>query len=159
MTLAILPLTPIEPAQKHVFRLRALGFWAAVSAAAIAGEYWFAELIPWHGMVAGPIGLVALWRVLWVPHRRWQRWGYAFTGSELHVVHGYWVETYTIVPIQRVQHLDVVQGPLERLFSLCTLVLHTAGSDANMVELPGLKRETADALRDAIRERIGSGDA
>lgn len=159
MTLAIVPLTPLEPAQKQVFRLRALAFWAVATIAATVAEVWFADLLPQRGVVAGPVALVALWRVLWVPHRRWQRWGYAFTGAELHVAHGYWIETYTIVPIVRVQHIDVVQGPLERLFSVCTLVLHTAGSDANMVALPGLNRETADEIRDAIRERIGSREA
>lgn len=159
MTLAIVPLTPLEPAQKQVFRLRALGFWALVAAAAAIGDYWFADALPMRGVMAVPVLLVVLWRVLWSPQRRWKSWGYAFTGSELHVAHGYWIETYTIVPVSRVQHIDVVQGPLERLFALHTLVLHTAGSDANLVALPGLDRVTADAIRDAIRERIGNRDA
>lgn len=161
MTLAIVPLTPLERGQLHVIRLRALR--SAIILLVIAGAAeWFAPdlaarelpLIP--GMFLAPVLLLALWMVVLAPPRRWRRWGYAFTGTELHVEHGLFTRVHTIVPVLRVQHIDVSQDVLERLFRVATLVLHTAGTDANVVVLPGIARATAEEIRDTIRERIGS---
>jgi membrane protein YdbS with pleckstrin-like domain len=49
-----------------------------------------------------------------------------------------------------VQHLDVERGPLERQFSLATLVVHTAGSQTTALRLSGLEEPDAVALRDAL---------
>jgi membrane protein YdbS with pleckstrin-like domain len=156
MTLAIVPLTPLEPGLRGVFRVRAAGFWSVVLAAGIAAELWFRDVLPIAGMAAGPLLLVWLWRVLIAPPRTWRRWGYAFTGSEVHVAHGLIVESCTIVPVSRIQHFDIIQGPIERMFGVCTLAVHTAGTDASVVPVPGLSRVTAESIRDAIRLRIGS---
>src|SRR3712207_7159370 len=40
--------------------------------------------------------------------------GYALDGEELRVARGVWTRIETIVPLARVQHIDVAQGPLER---------------------------------------------
>jgi membrane protein YdbS with pleckstrin-like domain len=65
-----------------------------------------------------------------------------------------WTQIDTTVPLRRVQHLDVAQGPLERLFGVTRLVLHTAGTANSEVVLPGLTRATAEAYRDDIRAHI-----
>ena len=54
------------------------------------------------------------------------------------------------VPRSRVQHTDVNQGPIERRFGLATLVVHTAGTQSSSVQLGGLARETAFAIRDEL---------
>ncbi len=156
MTLALTPLLPLERGQVHVLRIRAAVWWVIWLAVALLVEWVWPERLWFRGAVAGPVLLIALWRVLLVPQRKWRRCGYAFTGDELHVAQGLLIEVLTIVPVRRVQHIDIVQGPVQRGFGLCTLVLHTAGSDANQVRLSGLTRETAEAIRDAIRATIGN---
>jgi hypothetical protein len=59
-----------------------------------------------------------------------------------------------VVPLDHVQHIDVSQGPLERAFGICSLVLHTAGTLHSQIVLPGLARATAEGIRDEIRGRI-----
>ena len=54
------------------------------------------------------------------------------------------------VPLGRVQHADVSQGPIQRSFGLGTLVLHTAGTQNSSVVLSGLSQTTATELRDQI---------
>jgi len=155
MTLSFVPLTPLERGQLHVIRLRAIRTALILLAAAIAAEIFVPDL-PMHGLILGPVLLLSLWITVFAPGRRWRRWGYAFTGSELHVEYGLLTRVHTIVPVLRVQHIDVSQDVLERLFRVATLVLHTAGSDGNIVVLPGVSRITAEEIRDAIRQRIGS---
>jgi len=107
-------------------------------------------------ILPGVGALVGLYALMIAAARRWARWGYAFTGRELHVASGWLVARHTIVPALRVQHIDVQQGALQRLFGVATLVLHTAGVLNNAVMLPGISREEAERIRDAIRERIGT---
>jgi membrane protein YdbS with pleckstrin-like domain len=54
------------------------------------------------------------------------------------------------VPKSRVQHTDVSQGPLQRTYSLGTLVIYTAGTDHAKVELPGLSHARALRIRDHL---------
>lgn len=159
MALDIVPLEPIERGQLHVMRLRALVWtlvWVAIAVVVELVAYLGFEYsigLPW-GVLPGLMLAWGIWR--WVSAtRRWRRWGYAFTGRELHVAHGWLVRVHTIVPVSRVQHIDVVQTLFERLFGVSTLVLHTAGTDNSVVVLLGITRDTAEQIRDAIRERIG----
>ena len=55
------------------------------------------------------------------------------------------------VPITRVQHTDVSQGPLQRRFELATLTLHTAGTAGASISLKGLEQGIAKRLSDHLR--------
>ena len=67
---------------------------------------------------------------------------------------GWLTREHTIVPLSRVQHIDVSQGPIERSAGVATLSLHTAGTENSLVVLPGISRQRAEEIRDAIRGRI-----
>ena len=54
------------------------------------------------------------------------------------------------IPLGRVQHADVSQGPLQRMFELGTLTVHTAGTQNASVGLEGLTHSIAISLRDQI---------
>jgi hypothetical protein len=97
---------------------------------------------------------IALWALLFSPRRRWAAWGWALLPNELHVARGVWTQIHTVVPLSRVQHIDVAQGPIERVFGVARLVLHTAGTANSVVVLPGLIRATAEELRDTIRAHV-----
>jgi membrane protein YdbS with pleckstrin-like domain len=90
------------------------------------------------------------------PPRHYRALGYLLDADELWIVRGTWTRTITTVPLDRVQHIDVSQGPLERAFAVSRLVLHTAGTLNSLVVLPGLTRATAEGIRDEIRARIRS---
>jgi membrane protein YdbS with pleckstrin-like domain len=107
-----------------------------------------------RGAILLPLLIPLLYLVFVAPGRRYRAWGYAMEADELRVAHGLWTKVETIVPLGRVQHIDVSQGPLERGLAVCRLVLHTAGTMSSRVVLPGLSRATAERMRDEIRVRI-----
>lgn len=147
-------LSPLDPAYLSVLRTR-----AAISAGVLLALALGAEIVV--RSQGGPPGLVVAaallltgWSVLVAPRRRWARWAYAFTGTELHVARGWFTHAHTIVPVRRVQHIDLIRAPLERRHGLATLVLHTAGTEHSRVVLPGLAQEEAERIRDDIRASI-----
>ena len=156
MSLTIVPLQPIERGQLNVMHARGAVTAFVLIVPAVVAEVVFADELLVRGAIAGAALLIGIWLAIIAPPRRWRHWGYAFTGRELHVAHGWWTRVHTIVPVVRVQHIDVAQGPFERGFGVARLMLHTAGTDDTVVVLPGITRATAEEIRDAIRKRIGS---
>ena len=110
--------------------------------------------LPYRGMVLVPFALVAAFLLIRLPLRRYAARGYLIGDDRLRVAKGLLFRVDTVVPFGRVQHLDVEQGPLERLYGLSTLVLHTAGTHNSSVSLPGLAREAALEMREAIRAHV-----
>nr|WP_246623336.1 PH domain-containing protein [Sphingomonas colocasiae] len=113
-----------------------------------------ADGLPPPGLIAGLVVLALIYPCLIAPGRRYRAWGYRVEADELHLAHGVLTTVLTVVPFVRVQHIDVAQGPIERVFGVSRLMLHTAGTAHSLVVLPGLDSETAERLRDDIRTRI-----
>jgi membrane protein YdbS with pleckstrin-like domain len=80
---------------------------------------------------------------------RYRSWGYAERGDDLLVRRGVMFRRLTIVPYGRMQFVDVTAGPVDRMFGLATVQLHTAAA-ATDARIPGLSREVADRLRDRL---------
>jgi uncharacterized protein len=144
-------LTPPDPAYIKLMRLVAVLMVLPPLVAATIVEY--RGGLP-RGAVFVPIALGALWFIARSPLRRYAARGHRIDEDQLRVVRGLLFQSDTTVPFGRVQHIDVHQGPLERLFGLGTLVLHTAGNHNASVPLPGLAHGDALAMREQIRERV-----
>jgi len=56
--------------------------------------------------------------------------------------------------VSRLQHVDIDQGPLERLFGLASLTVFTAGGRGATFRVNGLTPSRAEAMRDQILRSI-----
>lgn len=143
-------LTALDPAYCKVLRISA-GVQALVLLL-IAG---FLESLPTPpGSFLIPVALLAIWLVAIAPARRFSRWGYRLDGDLLRITRGYLFYRDTVVPLGRIQHIDVQQGPVMRRYDLATLTVHTAGNLNAGVDLPGLRHDDALAMRETIRQHI-----
>ena len=80
------------------------------------------------------------------PALRYRRWRYALREHELEIHRGVLWTTVTVIPYSRLQFVDTKQGPVDRMFELASLVVHTAAPGTSG-PLPGLSTATADRLR------------
>jgi membrane protein YdbS with pleckstrin-like domain len=149
-------MSKLEPGQVWVMRIHAIILAAVLAVPAIVAEtVIFPEIGFPRGIVAGIVLLLITYLVLVSPGRHYRAWGYAMDPEDLRLQRGVWIETHTIVPLDRVQHIDLAQGPIERAFGVSRLIVHTAGTQFSRVTLPGLSRPNAERMRDEIRARIG----
>ncbi len=81
------------------------------------------------------------------PKVRWQRWKYDVSEKEVDMLRGIIIKKRTLVPINRVQHVDTRQGPVYRKFGLSSVTISTA---ATTHEIPALDDDTANELRNTI---------
>ena len=100
---------------------------------------------------AGPflVAALALWRVAVVPGLRWRRWRWELYDEELDLRHGLVTEVRTIVPMSRVQHVEVRRTPLASALGLSEVVVHTA---AGTTEVPAMDEREAVGVRDRIAD-------
>src|SRR5699024_9291448 len=75
--------------------------------------------------------------------------GYAERSDDLLIRRGIMFHRATVVPYGRLQFVDVDAGPIDRMFGLATVRLHTA-SAAPVAPSPAPPRAEADRLRDSL---------
>jgi putative membrane protein len=82
---------------------------------------------------------------------RWRATSYAVTDRALHFTSGVFSPDETVVPLARVQAVDTVTGPIQRLFGVTGLHVQTpgGGEDGDVV-LTALSRAAAARLRAAL---------
>jgi membrane protein YdbS with pleckstrin-like domain len=147
-------LEPVEPGYKTVLRVRLVMFWSILWAVAAVADQVFLKLTPIAGLPTLGVPIVGLAAVVVAPQRVYRRLRFRLTERLLQVVRGWLFHVDTVVPLVRVQHIDVTRGPLEKMFGVATLVVHTAGTHNSIVTLPGLAPERAAQIRDIIREHV-----
>ncbi|MGH8881519.1 MAG: PH domain-containing protein [Stackebrandtia sp.] len=105
----------------------------------------------WAG-IAGALLLAGQLSQAFLIPRRVHAWGYAERDDDLLIRHGLWTRRLSIVPYGRMQFIDIRANPVDRVFELATVNLHTA-SAASDSTVPGLSPDAATRLRDRLAAR------
>lgn len=146
----------VDTKYKTQLRIEILLNWGVLLIAALIASVFIPA--PWRWLsIAAAIALLAVIMVLltlWVP-RRYTLTGYAMESLEVHYRTGALWRQQTAVPINRIQHVEITQGPVERMLSLAKLVLYTAGGTGSDLAVPGLLQQDAEKLRNQLLQQIG----
>jgi membrane protein YdbS with pleckstrin-like domain len=148
-----------QPVSSQLRRLRrtVLVVWTVVLLALALAATWTLDTGV-GSMLAVAVVLLGLagfgW---WVIGRNARAWGYAERDEDLYIKHGAVRRELIAVPYGRMQYVDVNAGPLERMFGVATVRLHTASPGTN-ARIPGLPAPEASRLRDRLTE-LGESQA
>ncbi len=156
---------PLDPAIVTVDRIGGYIFTSIVAVGCLVGltityfasgfnhvGFWIAVL------VMGLVICLLAWSGHVYPRLSFQNARWRLTASGLEIHRGVWWRSQIGIPLSRVQHTDVQQGPLLRRFGIATLIVHTAGTESPAIQLEGLSVSMAHKLRDALIENRGSID-
>ena len=106
--------------------------------------------------ICATAGVMMLGAGSWVVLRgRYRSWGYQERADDLIVRRGLLFRQVSVVPYGRMQFIDVSAGPIDRLFGLATIQLHTAAA-ATDARIPGLPQAEAERLRDRLAQLGGA---
>lgn len=76
--------------------------------------------------------------------------GYAIRTQDVSYKTGLLFFSMTTVPFNRIQHCEMAQGPIARLFDLAAVKIYTAGGSSSDITVSGLSKERAQRLRDYV---------
>ncbi len=99
-------------------------------------------------------GLLLIWSILQIgilPRLRWRFHGYRITEQDVWLYDGGWSQKTTVVPLFRVQHVQLGQDPFLRRANLANVELETA---ATKHHIRGLDLYQAEELRDLLLQRL-----
>jgi membrane protein YdbS with pleckstrin-like domain len=151
---------PVDP--------RAVGLWRLQGVVRVL-TFWLPLLLAASGFASarfGALPVVALAVVLLLgigaaalvlPSYAYARFRYGVRETDLLVEQGVMFRRTTSIPLDRIQHVDTRQGPMERVFGLSRVVVYTAAGLSADGSIPALDERTAAALRDHLAR--GSGRA
>ena len=82
--------------------------------------------------------------------------GYLLRKHDVLYKTGFILRKTIAVPKNRIQHMEIRQGIMLRMFSLSKLVVFTAGGNASDLSISGINIETAELLKEEIGNNIAS---
>lgn len=87
-----------------------------------------------------------------IPPLSYKYWSFEVKDNEIILKYGIFNRITTLAPYSKVQHIDVQQSIIERMYDLSRLVLYTAGTRGADIILPGLPMGYAEELRDSLKD-------
>jgi len=84
--------------------------------------------------------------------------GYAIRTHDVIYKSGIIAESTTIVPLNRIQHIELNEGILSRVFHLGSLQLFTAGGQTGHIHISGIPIEEAKNIRDLLLKKLDLTD-
>jgi membrane protein YdbS with pleckstrin-like domain len=105
----------------------------------------------WFFVIFGGLLILQSLNLLLYPPIEYRQWAYAILPDRIETRHGIVFHTTRIVPISRIQHVTIHEGPLDRRFGLAAVTIHTAGGT---VQITGLARETAAQISNGLKTTI-----
>ncbi|MBT0588085.1 PH domain-containing protein [Alteromonas oceanisediminis] len=99
------------------------------------------------------IALVIFYRWLADGHKR-----YAVRSADISYQHGLLSRSLISQPASRIQHIEVSQGPVDRIANLAQLHVYSAGSALQTFSIPGLPTPVAHELRSRLLAQTDNPD-
>ena len=83
---------------------------------------------------------------------------YALREKDIVYKTGWLWKSMTTTPFNRVQHITIEHGLIERQFKLARLKVFTAGGSSSDLTIPGIRPETANKLKEFIVKKTQSDE-
>ncbi|WP_410220099.1 PH domain-containing protein [Pedobacter sp.] len=80
--------------------------------------------------------------------------GFALRDKDVIYKDGVIAETTTIVPLSRIQHVELNEGIFSRMFRLGTIEIYTAAGSEGKISLAGIEIELAKNIKEALVKRL-----
>jgi membrane protein YdbS with pleckstrin-like domain len=99
--------------------------------------------------------LLAVYAVVAIGVRPWIRYRvhrWEVTAETVHALTGWLTRTWTLVPVARIQTVDVTRGVLQQLYGLASVAVLTASSQGT-VRVPHLEVAVAERVADDLARR------
>jgi membrane protein YdbS with pleckstrin-like domain len=144
----------LDPLGIKLWRLEGVISTGIIFAGAIIGgsALWRFTPVPgWVILVVWSLFAALLYlSAVWFPPRKYASWSYRLSEQVLELRYGVFWQTSVMIPLTRLQHVDLKRGPLDRRFGLASLEVHTAGTSQASHEIPFLAEVKGLSLREQL---------
>ncbi len=102
-------------------------------------------------IVAGGILSYMLVTLYLFPTIEYRQWGYIISDDRIEIRHGIFLIKITVIPIVRIQHITISQGPINRRLGISTINVHTA---SGVFGIEGISSADASTMADMLKSKL-----
>lgn len=102
-------------------------------------------------LIGGGLAALSLIGVLVLPNIEYRQWKYLITDEKVEISHGIFFVTTSVIPILRIQHITIGQGPIYRKLGLFNVTIALASGS---FQIAGLREERAREVSEILRARL-----
>ncbi|WP_316848192.1 PH domain-containing protein [Pedobacter psychrodurus] len=147
---------PLKQPHSHYWRIICINlliFWTLVGIANGTLILLVDEVRPnavW--MIPAYFALVVISFLLY--HLSFKKRGYAVRTHDVIYKSGIIAESTTIVPLNRIQHIELNEGIFSRIYKLGSLQIFTAGGQTGHIHISGIAINEAKSIRDLLLKKL-----
>ncbi len=132
-------------------------FWLVIIVLALVAKYAMdIDLPQLLDRALWPVLIVSMMATMAYSYFSYFKEGYALRDKDVIYKEGlFWRSTATI-PFSRIQHCEVKEGAMQRLFGLASLHIYTAGGSSSDIDIPGLSPTRANELKQLVLTKINT---
>lgn len=108
-----------------------------------AGSIWFYVVL-----------IIAFFLILLIKVIGFKKRKYAVREKDISYKQGVFFRSLTTVPFNRIQHVEIDEGPIARFFGLVSLSVFTAGDSSDDLKIKGLLKQEAQQIKEFISNQI-----
>ncbi len=108
--------------------------------------YFWEDMRPFIFYIYGLI-LLVMGFTGYTSYKSFKNSGYALREQDIFYKSGWLWTSVTAIPYKRIQHLEVHQGPIDRVFDLASVSIFTAGGDSSDMEIEGVLPDQAESIK------------
>jgi len=83
---------------------------------------------------------------------------YALRDNDILYRRGFLVNSVTVIPYNRIQHVSVSRDFIDKMLNISSLQIFTAGGGGSDVNIPGLKPDIAVNLKEALSKKLAANE-
>ena len=156
--LAVLEYSKLKPAYRNVSLISTTLFFVVFAAVSFGFRFSDNEIFTEKSVyIFSVLGTLYLLSML-MAYLGFKKKSYALRERDIVYNKGLIWQSSTVIPFNRVQHCEISQGPIERLFGLSELKIFTAGGSSSDMSIPGLDPDTANRVKEYIVLKTGNDE-
>jgi len=158
-TIATLDLSPLHKEYLSVAMIGNLITWLIIGGSVLT--IWFFKKDEWPNWLSYGIPILLGTLIIMsfsLAYFGFKRKKYALRERDILYQTGLIWRAKTVIPFNRIQHAEVSQGPIERMFGLSVLRIFTAGGSTSDMRIPGLTPEIAQNIKEFVLGKTASDE-
>lgn len=158
-TIEEIPFQPLEKDYLLVERISAAITFTVILLIAIALFYFIESLQETTTMLSAGVVLLIIFSLSFISTTiSFKYSGYALREKDVLFKSGWIVRKIRIVMLNRIQHVSVQSGPIERKYGLSSVSIYTAGSSQADFTISGISEETALKIKQWISTNMNGSN-
>lgn len=117
----------------------------------ISRQSFFEPYMFYAHILVGIISLYMLISLYLFPIIEYRQWGYIISDDRVEIRHGIFFIKNTVVPIVRIQHIEISQGPINRKLGISVVNIHTA---SGRFGIEGISNEDASSITEGLKAKL-----